>query len=101
MAEPASTVPTDPAKRLSAVQTLRSSVPYRGLIELLDRRAREPNIFRLVTGLTRSEGVHSTLLAWLLDPQQWHGLGDSFAREFLGLCLHLDIELRVWKGLST
>jgi hypothetical protein len=47
-------------------------------------RRREPNFFRIVPRLLRNEGVHSDLLAWLLDPAGWHGLGDAFARRFVG-----------------
>ena len=33
--------------------------------------------------MRRVEGVHSDLLAWLLDPHGWHGLGDAFGRHFI------------------
>jgi hypothetical protein len=72
---------------LSAVRALRSSEEYERVREVVDRRAREPNIFRAVPGLTRVEGAHSDLLAWLANPEQWHGLADGFARELLGVCI--------------
>ncbi len=34
-------------------------------------------------GLSQSEEVHSNVLAWLLNPQQHHGLGDYFLKMFL------------------
>lgn len=36
-----------------------------------------------VLKVERYELRHTTTLAWLLDPQQTHGLGDSFLRHFL------------------
>ena len=45
---------------------------------LLDRF----NIFEAV-GLVRQEIRHSAFLAFLLDPQENHGLGDAFAKRLL------------------
>jgi PD-(D/E)XK nuclease superfamily len=43
-----------------------------------------------VLGMLRREPAHSAMLAWLLDPEACHGLGDSFLRAFwlrvLGEC---------------
>ncbi len=39
------------------------------------------NLFRLL-GYQRLEEAHSNLLAWLLDPEESHGLGDQFLRAF-------------------
>lgn len=47
------------------------------------------NIFEVLAMLPR-EPAHSAMLAWLLDPEACHGLGDSFLRAFwlrlLGQC---------------
>ena len=40
-----------------------------------------PNAFE-VLGMLRREPAHSAMLAWLLDPEACHGLGDSFLRAF-------------------
>src|SRR5436190_22676677 len=50
---------------------------------ILSAKRREPNFFRIVTRVLRVEGVHSDLLAWLLDPNGWHGLKDTFATAFV------------------
>jgi hypothetical protein len=43
-----------------------------------------------VLGMLRREPAHSSMLAWLLDPEACHGLGDAFLRSFwqriLGKC---------------
>lgn len=72
---------------LSAVRALQASEEYEKLREAVDRRLREPNIFHVISALTRVEGAHSDLLAWLATPEQWHGLGDEFARQLLGFCI--------------
>jgi len=38
-------------------------------------------------GMERMEIRHSAILAWLLDPQQTHGLGDNFLKAFLAEAL--------------
>jgi PD-(D/E)XK nuclease superfamily protein len=53
------------------------------LEHLLSGVRRGPNFFRITPRVFRVEGVHSDLLAWLLDPQGFHGLGDSFAVRFM------------------
>lgn len=45
-------------------------------------KSRPPNIFRIL-GLTHDEVRWSAFLAWLLDPNEDHGLGDKFLRNFL------------------
>lgn len=47
---------------------------------------RRPPRFNILSalGLSRQELRHSALLAYLLDPREPHGLGDSFARALLG-----------------
>lgn len=72
---------------LSALEALRTSGIYGRVKETVDRKAADPNIFRVVPSLTRAEGAHSAFVAWLLNPKQWHGLGDRFAREMLGACI--------------
>jgi hypothetical protein len=65
----------------SDLETFRDGVSR--LQRLLSSLDRGPNFFRVVPRLFRVEGVHSDLLAWLLDPQGFHGLGDSFAIRFI------------------
>jgi hypothetical protein len=43
---------------------------------------RHYNLFG-VLGRQRLEETHSNIVAWLLDPDEAHGLGDRFLREFL------------------
>lgn len=50
--------------------------------EKLELRMREPNIFRAL-GVERYEIRHSNFFAFLLDPQETHGLDDIFLRKFL------------------
>ena len=38
-------------------------------------------------GMERKEIRHSAILAWLLDPQQTHGLGDKFLKSFVSEAL--------------
>ena len=40
-----------------------------------------------VMGMERMEIRHSAILAWLLDPQQTHGLGDKFLKAFVSEAL--------------
>ena len=49
-----------------------------------------------VLKITNMEIRHSNILAWLLDPNEKHGLGDAFIREFVALLLRkkdLPVEL--------
>lgn len=47
------------------------------------------NIFK-VLGITQAEHKHSNILAWLLDPNGNHQLGDSFLKLFLQkLCINI------------
>lgn len=48
----------------------------------LERQLSEFNLFT-VMGQERRELTHSNILAWLLDPQGNHGLGDGFLSRFL------------------
>jgi hypothetical protein len=49
---------------------------------VFERLANRSNLFRIV-GRTHTETWHSMLLAWLLDPQGSHGLGDFALRRLL------------------
>lgn len=40
------------------------------------------NLFTTL-GYQRLEDVHSNILAWLLNPEESHGLGDAFLRDFV------------------
>jgi hypothetical protein len=51
-------------------------------LEKLEALIAEFNIFEAI-GAVRSELRHSDVLAFLLDPNESHGLGDSFLRRFL------------------
>jgi len=48
----------------------------------LDARMRQFDPFKVLR-VERYELRHTTTLAWLLDPEQTHGLGDGFLRRFL------------------
>lgn len=48
----------------------------------LSQKMQTPNIFE-VLGITNAEIRHSNFLAWLLDPNGNHGMGDKFLREFV------------------
>jgi len=51
-------------------------------LELLETLLDQFNIFEAI-GAVRQELRHSDFLAFLLDPQQSHGLGDTFAKKLL------------------
>ena len=48
----------------------------------LEQKFDKFNIFDCLR-LTRTEIRHSNFLAWLLDPNETHGLSDYFLKEFL------------------
>ena len=48
----------------------------------LEERTSQFNIFEAL-GIVRQEIRHSNFLAWLMNPSQSHGLGDSFLKAFL------------------
>lgn len=50
--------------------------------EMLELTMREPNIFRALA-IERHEIRHSNFFAFLLDPRENHGLGDTLLRKFL------------------
>src|SRR5687768_4176985 len=51
-------------------------------LDRLDRMLRRFNIFRVLR-CEHGEIRHSNMLAWLLKPDESHGLGDSFLRRWL------------------
>ena len=50
-------------------------------LKALEKRFDKFNIFDCLR-LTRAEIRHSNFLAWLLDPNETHGLYDYFLKEF-------------------
>lgn len=48
----------------------------------LDLGLKNPNIFQILK-ISKAEIRHSNFLAWLLDPEQSHKLGDIFLKRFL------------------
>jgi len=67
---------------------------------ILDKLRGRPNFFSVAPRLLRVEGVHSDILAWLLDPKGWHKLGDGFSQGFVaaalaGCGLNPELPLRV------
>jgi hypothetical protein len=52
-----------------------------------DLRTR-PNIFTIAPRILRVEGIHSDMLAWLLEPKGWHGLQHQFAQAFVRTIRH-------------
>ncbi len=50
--------------------------------DILSVKLKEPNIFK-VLGVSDYEIRHSHFLAWLLDPNESHGVGDYFLNRFL------------------
>ena len=81
MAALPSTTEHEALKRLEAWDGLQR------LDTILDDLRRRPNFFLVAPRVLRVEGVHSDMLAWLLDPRGWHGLSDGFARAFLSAVL--------------
>ncbi|AMK14546.1 PD-(D/E)XK nuclease superfamily protein [methanogenic archaeon mixed culture ISO4-G1] len=51
-------------------------------LDTLDKWANKPNFFDILS-VSGMEIRHSNFLAWLLDPQESHGLGDYFLRKLL------------------
>src|SRR4029079_12164400 len=70
-------------------------------LQHLDSRIAPPwkaeNLFAFLRPrIRRDEGIHSDYLAWLLDPQAWHGLGDRFIEPFVA-----HVMSRVGRGDTT
>ena len=60
---------------------------YRALLadpdfDKIELELRTPNIFQILN-ISRAEIRHSNFLAWLLDPNETHGLGNLFLIKFL------------------
>lgn len=73
---------TSTAVDLEALKTLQADASELEQVgELLDRF----NVFETI-GFRAQELMHSRLLAFLLDPNRNHGLGDLFLRSFLQEC---------------
>lgn len=56
-------------------------------LERLERRLGSFNIFKVLRA-DRNELRHSNILAWLLQPEESHGLGDAFLRRWLLLIMN-------------
>jgi hypothetical protein len=80
-------------ERKAAAELDRRFTAEQDAIEALLRSVREVksdgrwrktrfNVFD-VLGRPRLEGAHSSFLAWLLNPDEAHGLGDLFLRKFM------------------
>jgi hypothetical protein len=65
-------------------------------LEELEAHLADFNLFEAI-GVTRQELKHSNFLAFLLDPQEKHGLGDAFAKRLLQQALrqatHMNLEI--------
>jgi len=51
-------------------------------LDALDTKKDDVNIFEVLK-VTNTEIRHSNILAWLLDPNENHGIGDTFIKEFI------------------
>lgn len=65
-------------------QALEEFIVNNSDLERLEDMVAGFNVFKIL-GIERSESRHSAFLAWLLDPNENHGLGDYFLRGFLWL----------------
>jgi PD-(D/E)XK nuclease superfamily len=98
-----------PLDELAALRRLQSWPGLSRISEALQRVAGEPNFFATMPGIFHAEGVHSDMLAWLLTPREWHGLGDKFATALIhhvftkcGLpCAEVVTVVRVYREYST
>jgi hypothetical protein len=52
------------------------------------------NLFRIL-GCDRNEEVHSNILAWLLDPEESHGLGTQFLSTFMAWVFQKQVSIRM------
>ena len=71
--------------KFHSLRDFAASAGLRRLQEILtDAKARMPefNIFELLN-LWWQEDIHSRMLTWLLNPQESHGVGDHFLKNFL------------------
>lgn len=63
-------------------KTLENFIVDNSELERLEDMLAEFNVFE-VLGIEKNENRHSAFLAWFLDPNGTHGLGDYFLRRFL------------------
>ena len=70
---------------LSEITALDRSGIVKSTAELLKKREREDNVFRIVPRAIRAESLHSDVLHWLLkpDPDETRGLGGRFSATLL------------------
>ena len=78
------------SRKKDALRSLQSATILSQLDASIQKARRSPNFFNIAPRILRVEGVHSDVVAWLLDPGGWHGLGDTVVRpliqEILGHC---------------
>ncbi len=74
-----------------ALQTLDAFLVDNAELEALNARLSTFNLFRVLRA-ERVEIRHSNVLAWLLSPDESHGLGDAFVRRLMSRLL-LDNEM--------
>lgn len=75
------------AEDLETINALRRFVVECADLRELERSLGRFNVFEVLKS-AESELRHSNMLAWLLDPEESHGLGDFFLRRWLMLVLH-------------
>jgi hypothetical protein len=68
-------------------------------IEKLEKKLREFNIFDVLQ-VSRRETIHSSVLKWLLDPKENHGMNDYFLKVFLKKALDLNSYKNINQELS-
>lgn len=68
----------DKKKMIDLIKRLRD------LEDKFGRELNKPNVF-VAAGLVQQEIRHSSILAFLLDPNEWHGIGDYFLRQLLSI----------------
>jgi hypothetical protein len=72
-------------KRMDNFETIKHIEEFLKDIDILDdlnKWSKEINFFE-ITGIVNAEIRHSNFLSWLFDPNETHGLGDTFIRRFL------------------
>jgi hypothetical protein len=90
-----------PELDIETEQALTEFVMNRPELTQLEARLSRFNIFR-VLGVARHEIRHSNMLAWLLTPDESHGLGDRFLRRWLMQVIHgVDNEIASRLGLPS
>ncbi len=84
----------EPATRTTDHAAIQALVVENADLERLELLLDEFNMFEAI-GAVWQDSRHSDLLAFLLNPQQNHGLGDSFARKLLQRALAQAYEIPV------